>query len=78
VLRRCLHYPPEIRWPEIDNVIDELSFSDSRVEVQFPCGATTTAYHIRWNWLDEGHLWEMGFPSINQNESHNTSIELKD
>lgn len=64
VYRKCLHYPSEIQWESIEDLIDTISFRETRMEIRFPDGITSDAENIRWTWWDEGHHWAWKFPHL--------------
>jgi len=64
VFRKCLHYPPEVQWKGIEDILDTLSFSETKLEVRFPDGFTAPAERIHWTWFEKTHIWADGFPSL--------------
>jgi hypothetical protein len=66
VFRKCLHYPPEIHWPGIEDILETLVFTETKMEVRFPDGETAPAHMIQWTWLEEGHHWRWKFPLLEE------------
>jgi hypothetical protein len=64
VLRKCLHYPPEIQWKGIEDIIDSIVFKETKMEFTFPDGEKVGVNKIRWTWFPEGHTWEWEFPFL--------------
>jgi hypothetical protein len=64
VFRRCLHYPPEVQWKRIEDIIETLVFTETSMRVVFPDGKEAPSHSIRWTGWDEGHTWELEFPVI--------------
>ena len=64
VFRKCLHYPPEVQWKGIEDILQTLVFTETSMQVKFEDGASAPAWDIRWTWWDEGHHWDWEFPSL--------------
>ncbi|MHA2023368.1 MAG: hypothetical protein ACTSWQ_06875 [Candidatus Thorarchaeota archaeon] len=64
VFRKCLHYPPEFQWEEIEDIIPTLVFSESRLDIKFPDGVIAPAASVRWSWWPKDHKWAVGFPQL--------------
>ena len=57
VFRKCLYYPPEIHWKGIEDIIDTIIFTETKMLVRFPDDETAPVEKIRWTWWPEGHHW---------------------
>jgi hypothetical protein len=64
VFRKCLYYSPEVRWKGIEDILDSLTFDETRMEVKLHDGVTAPAESIHWTSLDELHVWADEFPSL--------------
>jgi hypothetical protein len=64
VFRKCLHYPPEVQWESIEDIIETIVFNETKMRVQFPDGTAARAEDIRWTWVEEGHVWAWEFPHL--------------
>ncbi|NHI83609.1 MAG: hypothetical protein EAX81_04845 [Candidatus Thorarchaeota archaeon] len=64
VFRKCLHYPPEIQWRGIEDIIESIVFTETRMEVRFPDGVVVPSTEIVWSWWDEGHHWNWKWPFL--------------
>lgn len=64
VFRKCLHYPPEIQWKGIEDIIDSIVFAETKMEFTFPDGERAGVNKVLWTWFPEGHTWEWEFPFL--------------
>ncbi len=64
VFRKCLHFHPGIQWKGIEDMIESIIFSDTKMEFTFPDGERMGVNKIRWTWFPEGHTWEWEFPFL--------------
>jgi hypothetical protein len=64
IFRKCLHYPPEVQWRGIENIIDSIMFTETSMKFTFPDGEEVGANKVRWTWFPEGHTWEGEFPFL--------------
>jgi hypothetical protein len=64
VFRKCLHYPSEIKWSGIEDILETLVFTETKMEIKFPDGFVAPSYLIHWTWSPEGHTWEWEFPLL--------------
>ena len=62
VFRKCLHYRPEIQWKGIEDILDTIKFSETKMTIEFPDGEIVEPHAIKWTWWDEGHHWIWEFP----------------
>jgi len=64
VFRKCLHYPAQVRWKGIDDVLESLVFDETKMTIHLTDGSIHSAEAIRWTWFDEMHEWADGFPKL--------------
>ena len=54
----------ECKRDGIEDIIDSIVFSETKMEFTFPVGESVTINKIRWTWFPEGHTWEWEFPFL--------------